>query len=160
MVLRNHIILLAHLLNSVSGIPVRTSSSIVERRRLTFLVRIICLIYIWVNKRSLHQILWLVPSNYNFKTFTCHGLPWHPKFWRKRLVIKLFNDLSFLFNPFFSHFLQVVISTCSGAIGKFREKSISINPQKTHMFTFTIHAYNEKGGNNFCIGKRPTFQTH
>ncbi|XP_015762006.1 PREDICTED: protein HAPLESS 2-like [Acropora digitifera] len=46
---------------------------------------------------------------------------------------------------------SVVISTCSGAIGKFREKSISINPQKTHMFTFTIHAYNEKGGNNFCI---------
>ena len=46
-----------------------------------------------------------------------------------------------------------MISECSGAIGKFREKSISINPQKTHMFTFTIHAYGMEGGNNYCAGK-------
>ncbi|XP_068682010.1 hapless 2-like isoform X1 [Montipora foliosa] len=48
---------------------------------------------------------------------------------------------------------SVVISECSGAIGKFREKSISINPQKTHMFTFPIHAYGMEGGNNYCAVK-------
>ena len=47
----------------------------------------------------------------------------------------------------------MVISECSGAVGKFREKSLSINPQKTHMFKFAIHAYGMKGGNNYCVGK-------
>lgn len=48
----------------------------------------------------------------------------------------------------------MVISECSGAVGKFREKSLSINPQKTHMFTFDIHAYGLKGvSNNYCVGK-------
>lgn len=46
-----------------------------------------------------------------------------------------------------------MISACSGAIGKFREKSLSINPQKTHLFTFDIHAYNTKGGSYYCVGK-------
>ena len=50
-------------------------------------------------------------------------------------------------------FTQVVISECSGAVGKFREKSLSINPQKTHMFKFNIHAYGMKGGNNYCVGE-------
>lgn len=50
-------------------------------------------------------------------------------------------------------FTQVVISECSGAVGKFREKSLSINPQKTHLFKFGIHAYGMKGGNNYCVGK-------
>ena len=50
-------------------------------------------------------------------------------------------------------FIQVVISECSGAVGKFREKTVSINPQKTHLFKFGIHAYGMKGGNNYCIGK-------
>ena len=49
--------------------------------------------------------------------------------------------------------VQVVISECSGAVGKFREKSLSINPQKTHMFKFGIHAYGMKGGNNYCVGE-------
>lgn len=47
----------------------------------------------------------------------------------------------------------VVISECSGAVGKFREKSLSINPQKTHLFSFDVHAYNMKGGNNYCVVK-------
>ena len=47
----------------------------------------------------------------------------------------------------------MVISECSGAVGKFREKSLSINPQKTHMFKFKIHAYGMKGGNNYCVGE-------
>ena len=50
--------------------------------------------------------------------------------------------------------LQVVISECSGAIGKFREKVLSINPQKTHLFTFDIHAYDMKGGSHYCAGKK------
>ena len=50
-------------------------------------------------------------------------------------------------------FVQVVISECSGAVGKFREKSLSINPQKTHMFKFGIHSYGMKGGNNYCVGE-------
>ena len=46
-----------------------------------------------------------------------------------------------------------MISECSGAVGKFREKSLSINPQKTHLFTFDIHAYDLEGGNHYCVGK-------
>ena len=48
----------------------------------------------------------------------------------------------------------MVISECSGAIGKFREKVLSINPQKTHLFTFDIHAYDMKGGSHYCAGKK------
>ena len=47
-----------------------------------------------------------------------------------------------------------MISECSGAIGKFREKVLSINPQKTHLFKFDIHAYNMKGGSHYCAGKK------
>ena len=46
------------------------------------------------------------------------------------------------------------------AIGKFHEKSHSINPQKTMLFKFGIHAYGLKGGNNYCVGRLSNvFQT-